>query len=268
MEIIRKTISLAKGLDDAGKGTAIIATLGVVDHDDDVIMPGAFGTQSASMIPGHNWSSIPLGKAQIREEGDKAFADFTLNLDIEAGREWHKALKFDMENGDPVQEWSFGYTIIKRSFEDRDNRQVRLLEKLQVHEVSPVVAGAGIDTRTVVIKNADQSGAMPKDLLQIKSEQVAGRSVKLSDHLKLALWDIGEVIKRCQEVREIREKDGRNLSPERYEELGSIMLALATLEEIGKSLVIVLQKGDDPETINLLASEFARFEFFGGATLK
>ena len=173
-----------------------------------------------------------------------------------------------MENGDPLQEWSFGFTITKQSFGDHDGQSVRFLEAVQVHEISPVVAGAGIDTRTVAIKNTEQSGAMPKDLLQIKSEQVAGRSVKLCDHLKLALWDIGEVIKRCQEVREIRKKDGRDLSPERYEELGSIMLSLAELKEVGKALECLLLKSGDPEIDNLLASEFARFEFFGGVTLK
>lgn len=264
MKTLRKTGFQIKAIDDAGKGTAVIATLNVVDSDGDVTLPGAFGAQLAKMIPAHDWSHVPLGKAQIREDGNNVLADFEMNLEIEDAMDWYRALKFDMEKGKPLMEWSYGFTIIKESFGEHNGQDVRFLEGLKVHEISPVVAGAGVDTRTVDIKS-DGPWNGPEDMLQIKSDQVAGRSVKLSDQLRLALWDVEAVIKRCKEVREIRERDGRDLSPERYAELGSLMLRFAVLEEIGKSMYELLQKGEDPEVLELLSNEFARAEFLSGA---
>ncbi|KKN34828.1 hypothetical protein LCGC14_0789690 [marine sediment metagenome] len=141
-----------KAIDGAGAGIARIATLNVIDSDGDLTKPGAFGEQTVKVLPTHNWGSIPLGKARVFEKGDEALAEFQLNLDIEPGREWHSALKFDLDNGQPIQKWSYGYDVLKSSEDTIDDQSVRILESLKVHEVSPVVSGAGIDTRTLSIK--------------------------------------------------------------------------------------------------------------------
>ena len=143
-----------KAMDDAGKGTAVIATLNVIDKDGDVTMPGAFGDQHAVVVPTHNWNHVPLGKATIREEGNEVLADFQLNLDIQAAREWHSALKFDLANGDALQEWSYGFTIKDSSIGDFDGESVRFLKSVDVHEISPVLLGAGEGTRTLAVKSA------------------------------------------------------------------------------------------------------------------
>ena len=54
-----------KSLANEGEVSAVIATLGVIDADQDVTEAGAFGTQSAAIVPAHNWGSTPLGKAGI-----------------------------------------------------------------------------------------------------------------------------------------------------------------------------------------------------------
>ncbi len=148
----RKRIELKK-LDDDGTGLAQIATLSAVDHDGDTYAPGAFGKQDVQILAGHSWAGVPLGKGRVFEKGDHAFAEFRLNLDIPAGKDWHQALKFDMANGAPLTEWSYGYRVLESSEEVRDGKAVRVLEKLAVHEVSPVVQGAGIDTHTVTVKS-------------------------------------------------------------------------------------------------------------------
>ncbi len=149
----RKRIEL-KELDDDGTGLAQIATLSAIDHDGDTYAKGAFGAQDVIILAGHSWAGVPLGKGSIYEEGDHAFAKFKLNLDSTAGAEWHKALLFDMAEGaKPLTEWSYGFKVLESAEEVRDGKAIRVLEKLDVHEVSPVVKGAGVDTHTVGIKS-------------------------------------------------------------------------------------------------------------------
>lgn len=157
--IAKRGIAL-KSLDDAGHGLARIATLSAIDHDGDTYAPGAFGEQWAQILAAHNWQTVPLGKARVFERGDEALAELHFNLATAAGREWHAALKFDLDGCDgtgsrhPVQEWSYGFRVLDAAHEERDGERVRVLKRLQVFEVSPVVQGAGIGTGTLAIKGA------------------------------------------------------------------------------------------------------------------
>lgn len=148
-----------KEMDESGKGLAELATLSAVDNDGDTYERGAFawkpgGHQWAMMMPAHDRRKMPFGKARVYEEGDTAFAELNLNLKTEAGREWHQALLFDLQTGDPVQEWSYGYNIVDMDYRVSGSSRVRVLKKLDVDEVSPVLRGAGVGTRTIAIKSA------------------------------------------------------------------------------------------------------------------
>src|SRR5690606_30998985 len=57
------------------------------------------------------------------------------------------------ELGD-LGQWSYGFDIVKHSFGEFEGRQVRFLERVKVHEVSPVLVGAGVGVRTLVAKAA------------------------------------------------------------------------------------------------------------------
>ena len=154
-----KQLSVEK-MDDAGHGLARIAVLSAVDHDGDTYAKGAFswkakGDQWVPILPAHDRKAMPLGKARVFEDGDAAYAELHLNLDTEAGREWHKHLKFDLETGGAVQEWSYGFDVLDHAKERRGGNQVRVLKQLDVHEVSPVVRGAGKGTRTLGMKSLD-----------------------------------------------------------------------------------------------------------------
>src|SRR3546814_20143951 len=96
------------------------------------------------MGPAHDRRKMPFGEARVFEDGDTAFAELNLNLKTSAGRDWHQALLFDLETGDPVQEWSYGYNIVDMDYRVSGNNRVRVLKKLDVDEVSPVLRGAGI----------------------------------------------------------------------------------------------------------------------------
>ena len=148
-----KTFEL-KRLDEDGSGLAKIATLSAIDHDGDTYETGAFGEQPVKVLAGHSWDGVPIGKGRVFEKGDEVFAEFKLNLDTEAGKEWHASLKFDLDkkNGSPLQEWSYGFRVLESVDETRDGNSVRVLKSLEVFEVSPVVKGAGVGTGTVAIK--------------------------------------------------------------------------------------------------------------------
>ena len=142
-----------KQLEGDGTGSAVFATLNVVDKDGDVTLPGAFGKQTVVIVPTHNWSSVPLGKGTTREAGDEAIVDFKLNLDSPTAKEWHSALKFDLAEGQQKQEWSYGFDILEESRGEFEGEQVRFLKSLRVHEASPVLVGAGVNTRTLALNS-------------------------------------------------------------------------------------------------------------------
>ena len=156
----------AKQVDDAGVASAVIATLNVIDHDGDVTLPGAFGTQHVPVVPTHDWESVPLGKAVLRESSNEAIADIKFNLNSPTAREWHSALKFDMEHGTPLQQWSYSYDVLKESKGEFEGRQVRFLKDLKVHEVGPLILGAGINTRTLAVK--ERPGEVRSILNEVK----------------------------------------------------------------------------------------------------
>lgn len=147
-----------ESMDEAGKGLARLGSLSAVDHDGDTYLPGAFnwksGGQWCPLITAHNRGSMPFGKARVYEDGDTIYAELMLNLDTTIGREWHAALRFDLAQGKAVQEWSYGYDALDADYQIRPEGRVRVLKRLDVHEVSTVVRGAGQGTGTVAIKSA------------------------------------------------------------------------------------------------------------------
>lgn len=141
-----------------GKLTVVFATLNVVDKDRDVTLPGAFGTQTAMFLPAHNWGHPAIGVAKIHEEGNEAIAEIQLYMEMESAREWYESIKGNLENG-VVQEFSYGFTIEDSSRGQMDGKEVQYLKAVKVHEVSPVVVGAGENTRTLAVKSRSFRGS-------------------------------------------------------------------------------------------------------------
>ena len=136
-----------------GQFRAVFSRFNVVDHDGDVTLPGAFedGQKVRIAYWGHRWNDLPVGKGVIHANEEIAWVDGQFFLDTAAGLETYKTVK----NLEELQEWSYGFDIVKSSHgEFEDLGEVRFLETLVVHEVSPVMLGAGIGTGTVDIKSA------------------------------------------------------------------------------------------------------------------
>lgn len=199
-----------KDIDSAGKGKALLAVLADVDYTGDTYTKGAFawmdgGEQWAMMIPHHNKQAMPFGKGRIYEDGGAAYADFELNLKTAVGRDWHEALKFDLETGRPAQQWSYGYRALEAHKELRGNRHVRVLDKLDVFEISPVLRGTGRLTGTIGIKSAE-----------LKDDAFAGLIGSLGDLAEAAgAIEAGALSATGRkQLAEIHEAIGQVLAPE------------------------------------------------------
>ena len=140
-----------KSLGEDGAGKAVFATLNIVDKDGDITIPGAFTEQTVKLVGGHDWQKPNIGYAKIREEGDKAVADFQFYLDMPSAKEWYTAVKKNFEAGVP-QEYSYGFHVTEDAMTKKDGHKIRELRKVDVFEVSFVMSGAGTGTETVELK--------------------------------------------------------------------------------------------------------------------
>jgi prohead serine protease len=137
-----------------GKGQVVFATLGVVDKDGDITDKGAFGNQLAHLMPMHVWKDADspfLGVASIKESGNEAIADIELNMDLQRAKDWRSSMKFALDRGKTI-EWSYGFDVTDSEIRTVNGKKVRALKSLIVHEVSPVVIGAGENTRVLSMK--------------------------------------------------------------------------------------------------------------------
>lgn len=161
---------------DKGEVEAIIATLGVVDRDGDVITPEAIADGAKVQVSswGHDavYGARPIGKGAVHVEGKHAIFRGRLFLQTTEGRETFAVLK---ELG-PETEWSFGFMVQGSEVPDDDWRGKgahRILTKLDAFEVSPVLIGAGKGTRTVALKEAD-------DAARVAAEQEAAEQARVA----------------------------------------------------------------------------------------
>lgn len=136
-----------------GEVEAVFATLNVKDKDDDVTTSGAFenGAEVVISAYGHKtWEgALPVGKGVIQEVGDEVVMKGRFFLNTTAGRDTFEVVK---ELG-AKQEWSYGFTVKDSEHGEHEGKSVRFLKRMDVHEVSPVLRGAGVNTRTTAAKS-------------------------------------------------------------------------------------------------------------------
>jgi len=139
----------------SGEFKAVFSTMNVIDKDGDVTLPGAFGEQQV-IIAAYNHGSwgagtngLPVGKGRIYEQGNDAIVEGKFFLDTTAGSETYRTIK----NVGDLQEWSYSLPQIEAESSTIDGRVVRLLKKIKVNEVSPVLMGVGENTRLLSIKS-------------------------------------------------------------------------------------------------------------------
>jgi hypothetical protein len=156
------TKSLLLEIKDESKGEvrAIFSTFNAIDSDRDVTRPGAFADGAPVVISsyGHRtWDGeLPVGLGTIRQTANEAILEGRFFLDTMAGRDTFTVVK---QLGG-LQEWSYGYNVTKESFGEFAGQRVRFIEEVQVFEVSPVLRGAGVGTRTLAVKHNRPPGEL------------------------------------------------------------------------------------------------------------
>lgn len=139
--------------DVPGAIQVVFSSLNLIDKDRDVTLPGAFASGERVNFAGfgHDWMDFPWGDATIAANEFEAIADGVAYLDTPQGDKAYKTLKARVERN-MTQEWSYGYDVLDAEFGTFNGEPVRFLKKLKVHEVSPVMLGAGERTRTLDVK--------------------------------------------------------------------------------------------------------------------
>ncbi len=178
----RKTLSLElKDGDQAGAVVACFSTFDVVDKDRDVVLASAFTPgQEVPLTWSHDWSQI-VGKGVIRVETDRAIFDGAFFLETQAGLEAYKTVKAMGS----LQEYSWGFSVVDSSYETRDGKSVRIIKQAKVYEVSPVLVGAGENTRTLAIKSPD-----PEPRFKAADFATTFEQALTAEQLNEARWDI------------------------------------------------------------------------------
>lgn len=216
---------------DKGEVTAVFSTFNVIDLDGDVTLPGAFedGTPVRISAFGHaSWgSALPVGKGVIRATDTEAVLEGRFFLNTSHGRDTFEVVK---EMGE-MQEWSYSVEPTKHSFGEFDGRRVQFLEKLKgPHEVSPVLAGAGINTRTLAVK---------------------GEGAKFSDEALAVLAAVTSLADRAADVLAKRQEKGKGLGVESADLIAQVTAEMARLKGL-------LDTPDEPDQ-DEVAREFMRF---------
>ena len=145
---------------DKGEVSAIVATLNVVDRDKDVFLPNSVQPASRVQISDYKHSVVlagapPVGKGSISIDGDLAIFTGQYFMGTERGRESFAMVKEIGPDGD----WSFAFpkgppTIpMTKEWQAKGARRL-IAGPVNPLEVSPVLRGGGIGTRTLAAKEA------------------------------------------------------------------------------------------------------------------
>lgn len=163
-----------------GEVSAVFSTYNVVDKDGDVTVAGAIkdGTEVVISAYGHgsHGGVLPVGKGVIRSTDTEAILEGKFFLNTDLGRDTFEIVK---QLG-PAQEWSYSLQNVTAEPGEVDGKAVRVIKSVTVKEVSPVLIGAGVNTRTLEAKGL---GVLPlTGAGVIPGETVAGVDALRKSH--------------------------------------------------------------------------------------
>jgi hypothetical protein len=225
-----KSLSGVKMEGDEGSVTAVFATLGVKDHDGDVIVKGAIedGAEVRISAFGHaSWGgALPVGKGVIAEVGNEAVFTGKFFTDTPEGLSTYRTVK----NLGSLAEWSFSLDEVEQEAGEHEGEPVNIIKAIRGQtEVSPVLRGAGIGTRTLAIKS---------------------RETKFSDCFESVIADVKALLDRVEEVAVFRTGQGKSRLAE--DSVGSLGLLDGELKRLHALL-------EETQPDDGLAREYARF---------
>lgn len=226
---------------DATKGTveAVFSRFNVIDHDGDVTMPDALTDGAKVIISAFNhasWSgALPVGKGSIRVDDDVAVLEGQFFMDTQHGRDTFQTVK-DLED---LGEWSYSLHDVVADHGEFEGQPARILRKIRVHEVSPVIKGAGIGTQTLATKSDN---------------------LTISEQADAAVVAVDEFAERLAGVISYRRNQGKSaVSDETAVQIKALTDAVASvLKEIPETDPTETEQADDLEPLQLLYLERLR----------
>lgn len=229
-ELGSKGIGPMEVLDEAkGEIMAVVSTLGVVDHEREVILPDAFQSGVRIKLSHYGHSSIyaymkgtgipveaPVGKGTITVEGNLAVLHGRFFMSTQRGREAFATAK---EMG-PEQEWSWTYWIIESepaSEEWRAKGARRVIKTIAPFEASPVTVPGGVGTHTVGVK-CEGCGEMDSKSCgcAVKAAEEAAKEAAAREAEAKAAADAEQVL-QAEELRRTQDAAVKQAAAEEFE---------------------------------------------------
>ena len=208
-----KAFDSAVSVENADEGIvhAVVSVFSNVDLGGDCLVPGAF---SKSLESWKQRGKLPAGifmhdrtrplarTLEMYEAEDGLHVLGKFNLEVQDARECFSNIKNEI-----ITEYSFGYVV--RDSEKRGN--VRMLKDVDIFEWSPVLLGMNPATHTLGVKQIPHAG------------------MSLDEHFDSVHAAVAKFAERMGELKELRAKDGRNLSGSRREQLKTLQTDLERL---------------------------------------
>lgn len=256
---------------DLGEVEAVFATLKTIDADGDVILPGAIadGTQVViSAFMHESWKGkLPVGRGTIHEDGDELVVKARFFMDTTHGADTFATVKglAGTDSGDDnLGEWSFSLQDVVSTKSKWDGKTANVISQIgRVKEVSPVLEGAGVNTRTLIAKSLDDATQDLDDEITATNvalnqwspsygntititasgtaapDQKSGRT--FSEHLESVLADVKALTTRAEEVMALRAAKGKSLGDDARRLLSDLATALADVKAL-------TEQPDTPQT--------------------
>lgn len=210
--------------EDKGEIDAVFSTLDVVDSDGDVTLKGAFtdGAPVAISAYGHqSWKGeLPVGKGTIRETSTEAVMSGRFFMDTQKGLDTFTVVKEMSATDGPGQQWSYGLVDIVSEYGKKDDQRVRFIKGVTVPEVSPVLRGAGVNTRTIAAKALKQPNSEVAQALRTAAQERWSEEdtyVWIADYDLDELWAVIEISAEGEADRLVKvsfTRDGDDLALE------------------------------------------------------
>lgn len=255
---VTKGFELKATIEESGEFEGIANVTGIMDRGGDVIAPGSFKSALSGFLKngfiavGHDWESLPVAyptaakdqagglkvtaRFHTTEEGQKARTvvkerleaglsvglsiGFRPDRDLCAWFETGKAMwKFCEENG--ITEGLDKASILAWKSYCRLIQGVK--ELFEYSLVTIPMNSPSSATSAKSLKDDDE----PNDLVQ--DEPLAGKS--LNDHLDSVLAAVEGAVDRVSAYKELRESEGRQISPDRLKQLSELHMGLGELIE-------------------------------------
>ncbi|WP_327074414.1 HK97 family phage prohead protease [Kitasatospora purpeofusca] len=191
------TLGVLETDDEHGAFTTLVSVTGLLDHDGDIIEPGAYARTLAAITPkgvwSHDWNvwtartehieellpgdarlpaALPDGRPWPADAG-ALLVKGLCNLATQAGKDMYANLQFFR---DQVQ-WSIGYKVRT----SRRSKGARRITDLDLYEYSPVLFGANPYTSTLDLKAG--SGTKARGLLREAEVELAPLAGTLEERI-------------------------------------------------------------------------------------